>query len=323
MRAVQLQDYGSADNIQIVDAPKPSPGPGQVLIKVAYGGLRWSDIGARKNKGAMPTPFIMGNEVSGTIEALGEGVTGFAVGDRVLSQPTNGGYAEYLAVETSKVLKVLDRVPLETALMYRVNGIASYLMVYEWAKVEDGETVLIHGAAGGVGRLVTQILKKRFKNVTVVGLTSTDEKCKAILANGADYAINYKAGDYVAQVEQAVGKKSEGGGVNVVFNGVGGEGLQKDQQLIRPRGRWVIYGAAAGAGPVNGYLTMMDSVAILPFSMMTWFGTPAMARNDAFWADYLAKEDLDSPVVHPLEDIAKVHAAMERGETQGKQVFKV
>lgn len=323
MKAAQLRDYGAADNIEIVDAPKPSAGPGQVLIKVAFGGLRWSDIGARKNKGAMPTPFILGNEVTGVVEALGEGATGFAVGDRVLAQPTNGGYAEYLVVETSKVLKVLDRVPLESALLYRVNGIAAYLMIYEWAKVEDGDTVLIHGAAGGVGRLVTQILKRRFKNVNVIGLASTDEKCRAILANGADYAVNYKAGDYVPQVEQAVGKKSEGGGVNVVFNGVGGEGLQKDQALIKPRGRWVIYGAAAGAGPLNGYLTMMDSVAILPMSMMTWFGTPAMDRCNAFWADWLAKEELDSPVIYPLDDIAKVHAAMERGETQGKAVFRI
>jgi NADPH2:quinone reductase len=324
MKAAQLDDYGSADNIRIVDVPKPSAGAGQVLVKVAFGGLRFSEIGARQNKGAVPTPFILGTEVSGVVEALGDGVSGVKTGDRVVAQPVNGGYAEYLAVEPARLTPIPDRVPLESALLYRVNGIAAYMMVYEWAKAQDGETVLIHGAAGGVGRLVTQILKSRFKNVTVIGLASTDEKVKSILANGADHAINYKASDYVAEVEKATGgAKSAGGGVNVVFNGVGGESLAKDQKVIKAHGRWVIYGGAAGRGPIDVYPYIFDSITVMPFSMLTFANTEAQQRCNAFIADWLAKEELDKPVIHPLDDVAKMHAAMERGETQGKIVFRI
>lgn len=324
MKAAQLDDYGPADNIRIVDVPQPKPGPGQVLVKVAYGGLRFAEIGARKNKGPTPTPFILGSEVSGVIEAVGPDVTGFSAGDRVMAQPANGGYAEYVAVDASKLTPVPDRVPLESALLYRINGIAAYLMVFEWAKVRDGETVLLHGAAGGVGRLVTQFIKRKLSNVTVIGLTGSDEKARAALAAGADHAVNYRSSDYVAEVEKITGgAKAQGGGVDVIFNGVGGPSLENDPKLLKKFGRWVIFGRAAGTGPIDVFPHILDSITVLPHSMLTFMGTPAMERANAFLAAWMADEDIDSPVIHPLEDIAKVHAAMERGETQGKIVFKI
>src|SRR5688500_2342830 len=116
MKAAQLTAYGPAENIKIVDVPEPTLGAGQVLVKVEYGGLRFSEIGARQSKGATPTPFILGTEVSGKIVKLGENVSGFAVGDRVIAQPLNGGYAELLAIEPARLTRIPDRVPLESAL---------------------------------------------------------------------------------------------------------------------------------------------------------------------------------------------------------------
>jgi len=295
-----------------------------VLVKVEYGGLRFAEITARKTKGAAPTPFIMGTEVSGVITELGPDVGGFSTGDRVMAQPLSGGYAEYVAVETSRLTPVPDRVPLESALLYRINGIAAYLMVFEWARVRDGETVLLHAAAGGVGRLVTQFIKRKLSDVTVIGLTGSEEKAKAALANGVDHAVNYRSSDYVAEVEKITGgAKGQGGGVDVIFNGVGGSSLEKDPKVLRKFGRWVIFGRAAGPGPIEVYPSILDSITVLPHSMLTFFGTPAMERANAFLAEWMAKEAIDSPVVRRLEDIAEVHAAMERGETQGKIVFKI
>lgn len=324
MKAVQLTAYGSAENIRVIDAPEPSVAPGQVLIRVAFGGLRFSEILARQNKGPITPPFVLGTEVSGTVVQVADDVKDFAAGDRVVAQPLQGGYAELLAVDAGKVTKIPDRVPLESALLYRVNGIAAYLLVYEWAKVKDGERVLLHAAAGGVGRLVTQILKRKFNDVTLIGLVSTDEKAAAVRANGADHAINYRTRDYQEEVERITGgSKASGGGVNVVFNGVGAPGLARDPKLIRPLGRWVIYGRAGGTGPIDVFPFILDSITIMPFSMLTFMGTPAAARAAAFLQDWMANEKLDEPVIHPIDDVAKVHAAMERGETQGKIVFRI
>jgi len=324
MRAAQLTAYGSADNIRIVEVPEPTIGPGQVVIRVAFGGLRYSEVTARINKGALTPPFILGTEVSGTVARVGTGVTTLCVGDRVLAQPLHGGYAELLAVEANRVIKIPDRVPLEVALLYRVNGIASYLLVYEWAKVKDGEKVLLHAASGGVGRLVTQILKRKLSDVVVIGLAGTDEKVQSALANGADYCINYKTQDYLEAVQRITGgTTSASGGVNVVFNGVGAPGLEKDPQLLRPHGRWVIYGRAGGTGTINVFPRILDSITIMPYSMMTFMGTPAAARATKFLEDWMNNEELDQPRIHPLEDVARLHAAMERGETQGKIVFRI
>jgi NADPH2:quinone reductase len=324
MRAAQLTAYGSAENIRIVDVPEPSLAPGQVLVRVAFGGLRFSEILARQNKGPIAPPFVLGTEVSGTVVEVAGDVRNFAAGDRVVAQPSHGGYAELLAVDAGKVTKIPDRVPLETALLYRVNGIAAYLLVYEWARVKDGEKVLLHAAAGGVGRLVNQILKRKFKDVTLIGLAGTDEKVAAVLANGADHAINYKTRDYQEEVERLTGgAKASGGGVNVVFNGVGAPGLVRDPKLIRPHGRWVIYGRAGGTGLIDVFPFILDSITIMPFSMLTFMGTPAAARAAAFLQDWMANEKLDEPVIHPLADVARIHVAMERGETQGKIVFRI
>jgi NADPH2:quinone reductase len=332
MKAAQLSDYGPADNFRIVDIPAPEAGPGEVLIKVEYAGLRWGDIMGRNGipiRAAKP-PFTPGQEAVGVVAAVGEGVETPKVGDRVVCQPPGGGYAEYLKLPARAVGAVPDGVPLESMLVYRVNMPTAYLLVYEWAKVREGETVLVHAAAGGVGMLAVQILKRKFKDVTVIGLAGSDEKVAAVKANGADHAINYKTSNYVEEVGKIVGVKPAGfapgaplAGCHVVLNGVGGDTLKTDRMVIRRLGRWVLFGTVGGAQPINVYANAYDSITILPFSMIPFAGTPEMARAQAFTADWLKTEKLIAPVVHPIEDIAAVQKAMERGETTGKVVFKL
>ncbi len=335
MKAALLKDYGPAENFQIADVPKPSPGPDDVLIRVHYAGLRWGDIMGRNGipvRSATP-PFVPGQEASGVVAEVGENVTNFKVGDTVVALPYGGAYAEYLVVpSTGRISKAPPGVSLAGALVYKVNMPTAYLLVNEWAKVQEGETVLVHAAAGGVGMLCVQIMKRKFKNVKVIGLASSDEKCKAVLAHGADHAINTTTQDYIAEVEKIVGVKPRGfapnappAGVHVALNGVAGGTLQKDRLIIRPLGRWVLFGTPGGAEPVNLYANSYDSITIMPFSMIPFMihGTPQYARSQAFCDEWLATEELTAPVIHPIEDIVAVQRAMEERKTVGKVVFAV
>ena len=332
MKAAQLIDYGPAENFRIVDIPAPTPGPGEVLIKVEYAGLRWGDIMGRNGipvKGRTP-PFVLGQEAAGVVKELGEGVTGFAPGDRVYCLPPGGAYQEYLAISHKALHRVPERVSLEQVLIYPVNLPTAHLAVYEWAKVKEGEIVLIHAAAGGVGSLAVQILKRKFQDVTVIGLAGSDEKVAMVKANGADHAIHYKKQDYVEAVGEIAGVKPVGfnplappAGVHVVLNGVGGETLKTDRRVIRKLGRWVLFGGMGVAEPVNVFANSYDAITIMPFSKIPFRGTEPDRRAEEFTREWMETEKLDNPTVHPIEDIAKVQAAMERGETFGKVVFRV
>jgi len=261
MKAVFLDDYGSVENFRVGDAPKPAAiNEGQVLIKIHYAGLRWGDIMQRNG---LPSrmrkpPFVSGQEGAGVIEAVGPGVTTLTPGMRVAAFPLDGAFAEYLVVDQNRVWPVPDNVPLDRVLAYPVNLRTAYFLVYVWGKVKEGESVLLHGGAGGVGLMVTQILKRKFNKVNVIALAGSDEKVALCKANGADYAINYKKENYVDAVNRIVGEKPKGlhiapptGGVHVCFNGVSGPTLDTVLSVIRKRVRWVIIGNAGGSNPIK------------------------------------------------------------------------
>jgi NADPH2:quinone reductase len=332
MNAALLQDYGGPENFHIVDLPRPVPAAGEVLMKVEFAGLRWGDIMGRKGVPVRlrTPPFVPGQEAAGVVADIGEGVSRFVPGDRVYCLPPGGAYQEYLTISERALRRVPDPVSLEQVLIYPVNMPTAYMAIYEWAKVQEREIVLVHAAAGGVGSLVVQILKRKFKDVTVIGLAGSDEKVAAVKANGADHAINYKTDDYVEAVGKIAGVKPRGfrpaappAGVHVVLNGVGGPSLQTDRRVIRKLGRWVLYGTVAGVAPINLFENSYESITIMPFSKIPFFGTPEDRRAEAFTAEWLKTERLDTPTIHPIEDIATVQGAMERGETKGKTVFRL
>jgi NADPH2:quinone reductase len=332
MKAAQLRDYGPAENFELVDLPRPSPGSSEVLVKVEFAGLRWGDIMGRTG---VPTrsripPFVPGQEAAGIVVENGADALKFAPGERVYCMPQGNAYQEYLTISERALRKVPERVSLEQVLIYPVNMPTAYMLVYEWAKVQEGESVLVHAAAGGVGSLVVQVLKRKFADVTVIGLAGSDEKVAAVKANGADHAINYKATDYVDAVGAIAGVKPRGfqpaappAGVHVVLNGVGGATLRTDRRVIRKLGRWVLFGTTAGTDSINLFANSYDSITIMPFSKIPFRGTPEDQRAEEFTAEWLRTERLDTPTVHPIEDVAAVQAAMERGETQGKVVFRL
>jgi len=332
MKAAQLNDYGPAENFEIVELPDPEAGPGEVLVRVEYAGLRWGDIMGRNGipvKRRTP-PFVPGQEAAGEIAAVGQGVTRFKPGDRVVVLPQGNAYQQLVAVPEAGVRPIPDGIPTEAPLIYVVNMPTAHLAIYEWAKVQEGEIVLVHAAAGGVGSLAVQILKRKFDDVTVIGLAGSDEKVELVTAHGADHAINYKTTNYIEAVGEIAGVKPRGfrpdalpAGVHVSLNGVGGPTLRTDRAVIRRFGRWVIYGSTAGMEPVNLYANSYDSITIMPFSKIPYRGTPPDQAAEAFTDEWLRTEQLDSPTIHPIEDIANVQAAMERGETAGKVLFRL
>lgn len=333
MRAVFIDDYGAVENLRVGEAEIPPVGPQDVRVKVAYAGLRWGDVMARNGlpSRARPTPFIGGQEATGVIDAVGAEVRGWSVGDRVMALPQGGAFSEYVTLRPGRLMRAPDHVGLDQMLAYPVNMKTAYFMIHTWAKVREGDRVLLHAAAGGVGLLGLQILKRRFQNVTVVAVASTDEKLALLRAEGADHVINRKTQDYVEEVLRIWGPKATGfatggeqaGGVDVAFNGVSGATLDTDWQVIRKRGRWVIYGYAAGRGRLDTSPFGYDGITIMPFSSIAWQGTPDAAAADAFIADWLDRETLITPTVHPLEDMVDVQRAFEQGGTTGKVVFKV
>jgi NADPH2:quinone reductase len=333
MRAVLIKDYGAIDNLVMGDVPRPEPGKGEVLVKVAFGGLRWGDIMQRGGfpTRARPTPFVAGQEASGVVEAIGEGVKHFKPGMRVVALPFGGAWAEYLTVPEVRLTAVPDHVPLDRVLAYPVNLLTAYYAVMVWAKVQPGERVLLHSAAGGVGLLALQIMKRRLKDVTVVALAGSDEKVELVKQHGADHAINYKTTNYVEAVTKIFGPKASGfvfgsdltGGVDVALNGVSGPTLDTDWQVIKKRGRWVIYGWSGGRGKLRTEAFGYDGITVMPFSSIAWTGTPEHRAGLAFVREWLDKEELLEPTVFGLEQAVEAERALEQGRTTGKVVLRV
>jgi len=337
MRAIEQFGYGSAaECMRWVDVPVPSPGPDDVLVKGDFVGIRWGDIMGRTGDpeprfGAPPFQKLVGAEIAGRIEAVGTKVTRFKVGQRVFAAPQSGGYAEYAVAQQDRVTPIPDRVPLDVACVYPVNMRAAYFLVFPWGKIKAGETVLLHAAAGGVGTLVTQLIKRRVsKDVRVIGLVGSEEKAAFARANGVDHAINYKTHDYVAEVGKIVGVKRKGigaefdfGGVDIALNSVRGPTVVTDPQVIRKRGRWILYGASAGRSPIDTIPFTYDGITIMPYSNLAWSGQPEQEDAKAFIQDWMETEELMKPSVFPFADLLEVQDAMQKGKTFGKVVLKV
>lgn len=332
MKAAFINDYGAVENLGVGDAEKPSLRPNEVMVEAEFGGLRWGDVMSRNGlpSRARPTPFVAGQEASGVIVEVGPEVRDWRIGQRVMVSG-GGAWAKYVAAHPALLTAVPDHVGLEQVLAYPVNLRTAYYMVYTWARVREGERVLLHAAAGGVGLLALQILKRKFRSVEVVAIASTEDKLQLLRGEGADHVINRKTQDYVTEVLKIWGPKASGfqtggrqeGGVDVAFNGVSGDTLSTDWQVIRKRGRWVIYGYSAGRGRLDTAQFGYDGITVMPFSSIAWQGTQDAAAATTFIADWLASEELIVPEIHPIEDLVAVQRAFEAGETTGKIVFRL
>ncbi|HVV59808.1 MAG TPA: quinone oxidoreductase [Gaiellaceae bacterium] len=315
MRAIVVTANGGPDVLDLQDVPEPEPGPGEVLVDVEAIGVNYRDVYEREGLGSYtaPTPLVAGVELAGEVAAVGEGVHGVRVGDRVATVAARGAYAERALVDAAKTVPVPAELSAEQAAAVLLQGMtAQYLATATYA-IQPGDWAVVHAAAGGVGLLLTQIVKARGGNV--LATTSTDEKAELARGAGADEVVRYD--EFAARAKELSGE-----GAAVVYDGVGISTFLHGFDALRPRGLLVLYGAAAGAPePLDLALLGRGSFAVTRPTLGHYTRTPEELRSraEAVFA-WVASGVLDVRVgaVYPLAEARRAHEELEGRRSTGK-----
>lgn len=245
MKALICREYGPPESLSLEDLPDPVAAAGEVLVEVAAAGMNFPDVLSIAGKYQVKTapPFIPGNEAAGTIIALGEGVNRYAVGDKVILLPRSGAFASRCAVSQDMVMPVPPGLSMEQAAGFSVTYGTSYHALKQSAELRAGETLLVLGAAGGVG--ITAVEIGHAMGARVIAAASTDEKVAFAMAAGADHGINYKE----ASLRDVLKELTGGKGVDVVYDPVGGDIAQIGLRALGWHGRHLVVGFASGTIP--------------------------------------------------------------------------
>ncbi|MGH6655521.1 MAG: quinone oxidoreductase family protein [Actinocrinis sp.] len=318
--AIVVSSTGGPEALNYTRGPALEAGPGQLLVKVAAAGVNFVDTYHRTGAYKRPLPFTPGGEFAGIVEAVGEGVEGFAPGDRVAtSDSVSGSYAEYSLVNADRAVRVPESVPLETAAAGLLQGLtAHYLTTSTWP-VKSGDTALVHAAAGGMGLLLTQMIKAR--GGRVIGTVSTPQKELLARSVGADEIIRYTEVD---DLPAAVRALTEGGrGVDVAYDGVGKTTFDASLASLRVRGMLALYGAASGAVPPFEIQRLQYSGSII-LTRPTLGHFVATPEEFAWRTGELLAAIADGTLTitigarYPLAEAAAAHTALESRATTGK-----
>lgn len=327
MKAIQYNRFGGPDVLGIVEIETPSPGPGEVLIKVGAVGVNFFEVLMRQDRYAVtpPLPFIPGVEIAGTIAALGEGVTNLSAGDRVaaalfVAGVQNGGYAEYVAVKADVVVRLPDEIPFATATALQVQGLTALHLLRSHPAA--GRTVLISAAAGGVGSLLGQ-LAKRGGAKRVIAMASSAEKLALAKELGADIGVDYTRPGWPEQVRAA----TDGAGPDLIFDGSGGDIPAQCLALLAPLGRLVLYGPLSLADfrpDAEALKTLIFGNRIVAgFSLLPHLAPERLASElgDLFALAMTGELKLLPGASFPLAQASAAHAALESRRTAGKLVL--
>ena len=248
MRAIQAREAGGPEVLELVELPDPTPGPGQVLVKVAAAGVNFIDTYRRGGVYPMPFPHVVGSEGAGEVVALGEGVDGVAVGHRVAWSDAPESYAELVLVNAARLVPVPEGVDMQVAGALPLQGMTAHYMATSTYPVQPGDDVLVHAAAGGVGLLLTQLVVAH--GGRVIATVSTAEKEALAREAGADVVIRYdQLGDLTAELPKLVKHATGGKGVAVAYDGVGKTTFDASLASLRVRGMMVLYGGSSGQVP--------------------------------------------------------------------------
>jgi len=285
MRALTCTDYGSPEYLTIEKWDDPTPGNGEVAFDVKAAGLNFADILiiAGKYQVQTPTPFIPGNEAAGIVTAIGKGVTRFSVGDRIIGALRGGAFAEMAVVEENLAIPLPENMSFEQGAAYSVAYGTSYHALKQGANLQPGETVLVLGAAGGVGNTAVEIAKAM--GAHVIAAASTDEKLAFAREAGADETINYYDNPLKDTVKELTGDK----GVDVVYDPVGGELAEQALRATAWHGRYLVIGFASGDIPkFPANLTLLKEASIVG----VWWGPWAARHTDEMLVNMLELETM-------------------------------
>jgi NADPH2:quinone reductase len=318
VRAIQISSAGGPDVLTPVELPDPQVGPGTLLVEVAAAGVNYIDTYQRAGIYPMTLPYVPGLEGAGRVRAVGDGVTGFAAGDRVAWSENLGSYAELVAVAAEKAVPVPDALSDEVAAAALLQGMTAHCLVTDCHPVQPGEDVLVHAAAGGLGLMLTQLATAR--GGRVIGTVSTPEKEELARAAGAAEVIRYtEVDDLAAAVRNVTG----GAGVQVAYDSVGATTFDASLAALRRRGLLVLCGASSGPVPPLDpqRLNAAGSVYLTRPKLFDYIATreELTARAAAVYST-VADGDLDVRIGHryPLEDARTAHEDIQGRRTTGK-----
>jgi NADPH2:quinone reductase len=324
LKAVVAHAYGGPETLRIEEWPTPAPGPGQVRIAVRAVGVSFVDvlITAGRYQLKPPLPFIPGTEFSGVIDALGEGVTTLAVGDRVCASGMGGGFAQYAVTPATAALKAPAGMDFPEAAVLRVSFGTAYYALVQRAHLVPGETVLVLGAGGAVGAAAVQVA--RALGARVIGSASSPAKRALALASGAEAAVDSNAPDWRDQIKALTG----GRGVDVVVDPVGGAATEPAFRSLAWNGRHLVIGFAAGdipKLPVN--LPLLKGAALIGVDIRQ-FGEkePEEAARNIERLFALCAQGVLTPAIaerRPFEAFAQAMTLAQAGATAGRVVVEI
>ncbi|MBV9380364.1 MAG: quinone oxidoreductase [Streptosporangiaceae bacterium] len=317
MRAVVVEKFGGPDALAVAERPVPEPSPGHLLVQVAAAGVNYMDIYQREGIGLYkrPLPVGIGGEGAGTVISAADGVTDFSPGDRVAWAAAAGSYAEQVVVAADSAVPVPPGIDLKIAAAVMLQGMTAHYLSHSTFPVQEGNVAVVHAAAGGVGLLLTQMVKRR--GGIVVATTSSGAKAELAERAGADHVTTY--GEFVDAVLRVTGER----GADVVYDGVGKATFDDSLAALRIRGTMVLYGAASGpVPPVDPQRLNSGGSLYLTRPTLAHYATE---RGELLWRagdlfDWIAKGELDVRVggTYPLAEAARAHEDLAARRTTGK-----
>jgi NADPH2:quinone reductase len=317
MKAVCIHQFGGPEVLQYEEVPTPTPGPGQVLVKLAAAGLNYIDVHQRTGHYPNKLPYTMGREGSGTVAAVGPQVTSFKGGEPVAYTGVPGAYAEYALVPAESLVRMPAGLDVKVGAAAMLQGMTAHYLAYTVYPLKPGDSCLIHAAAGGVGLLLVQMAKQC--GARVFGTVSTEEKAALAREAGADEAILYSRQDFETEVKRL----TNGQGVNVVYDSVGKTTFEKSLNCLKPLGYMVHYGQSSG--PVAPFdpavLSAKGSLFLTCPSLPHYIADRASLEKRA--GDVLGwiasgKLKMRIEFTFPLANVAEAHRSLEGRKTTGK-----
>ncbi|WP_368504813.1 zinc-binding alcohol dehydrogenase family protein [Alkalihalophilus sp. As8PL] len=326
MRAIQFTTYGGPEVLKMVDLELPKPESNEVIIKIEAIGVNYADTARREGQYVVPTPlpFVPGAEVAGVVDEVGSDVSTVKVGDRVvtlLGSKKATGYAEYSIADDRGLMPIPEGVSFEQAVALPLQGLSAYHILKTMGQLEEGDTVLVHAAAGGVGTIAVQLAKLMGAG-KVIATASSPEKLELASELGADVLINYTEDNWYEQVLDA----TNGRGVNVALEMAGGRVFIDTLKCLATFGRLVVYGVASGEqSPFNPSSLMARNQSVIGFFLPQIMRKPRLLQSSMKeLLGYVGSGQLKLQIggTYPLEEAAEVHSLMQGRKTTGKLILK-
>jgi NADPH2:quinone reductase len=317
MKSIQVSKTGGPEELKLTEVAKPTPGPNEVLVKIAASGVNFIDVYFRIGLYKADPPFTPGNEAAGTVEAVGANVTTLKPGDRVAYAMQRGSYSEYAVVPAHVLVTLSDHVDFNSAAAAMLQGMTAHYLTHSTFPLKPGDKCLVHAAAGGAGRLVVQMAK--MLGATVYGTAGSDAKAEIAKKAGADEVIVYTRDDFAEKVKQFTGGK----GVDVVYDSVGQSTFMKGLDILRPRGTMALFGQSSGPVPP------IDPNILNPKGSL-YLTRPSLAhhcltREELLWRandvlNWIADGKLTLLIdkTYPLAQAPQAHMDLEGRRTVGK-----